>query len=492
LNSRTDSYGGKIENRLRLATQVFEAVRSIDSLGIVGVRLSVSDWPLSDDDELTSIIAMIEPFVDYVSVTAGAQGTIGRQVADFFSKPGYLLDLAEGVKQLTTKPVIAAGHLADAALAQDVVASGRADLVGFARGLIADPDWPTKVRTGRASDVRACIYCNHCLGRVDAGATIGCIYNPVTGRESRADPAVSDAPRSSVSDKAPHVLVVGAGPGGAQAALTLDELGMTVTLAERSDSVGGMVRLAAMVPERQIFRDVLDYYSRALDRSRVRVLLNTEVRGPDGIGEEAFDAILLATGADLTSSGPDVPIEIPYLRADEVIADATALPGRTALVVVKEGGAAGPGAAEVLAANGVEAYVVTEREGVGWLLPPANRASLQERLIDDPMIHVFGFTRVLTVESTGAARTEALRPWVRPLEGSFDFVVFSRPGSPDLRLDETCRAAGFENVSSIGDLVAPRNIFYAVREGFDIAQSLALTLLSPGETATGRMTPAGQ
>ncbi|HEY4269300.1 MAG TPA: FAD-dependent oxidoreductase [Galbitalea sp.] len=466
-NRRHDEYGGVLQNRLRFAVEVLEQVRGLGTLGMVGLRLSVSEWPLTDDGEIAQILATVEPMVDYISVTAGAQGTIGKQVADFFSPAGYLLEIVRAVKEHATKPIIAAGHLAEPSLARELISSGAADLVGIARGMIAEPAWAAKVRDGRDAEIRECVYCNLCLARVDAGTTIGCTVNPLTGREREFEIASS-------SGDGQRVLVVGAGPAGVEASLALAGLGCSVTLADRAPKPGGRVRTAAAVPGRGILHRIVDFGSAAIAAAGVNYLSGVDIADADQVVAEGYRGVVLATGAEQRDDAP-FPSGVPVVSAESVVDRAVASAVSRALVVVDEGGAVGVGAAEVLAAAGVEVFIVAEKDAIGWSLPYANRASVVSRFVDNDRVALFVNTRVVAVGADGVVESKGLRPWIRPMSATVDLVVVAMPGVPRVTLAEQLAERGIPVVLA-GDARAPRGIYEAAREGRDAASELVRRL----------------
>ena len=468
LNWRRDAYGGSIENRMRLLMEVLEALRKLP-LGILGIRIGQPAWNTGPDaDDAPKIIRAIEPFVDYISVTGGTQETKHLNMGDFYSKPGYMLELARQVKSITKRPVIAAGRLGDPELAAQVLEQNMADMVGMARGLICDPEWARKVETKSAETIRPCIACNNCVERIDTGVTIGCLFNPRTGREAHLPLVPMKSPGAGK-----RVLVVGGGPAGMQAALRATERGMRVTLVEASGQLGGQMALAASVPGRDAFATVSDYLQRELTRSGAEVVLNKRL---DANAPEisSYDGVIVATGA-VFGALPDKPgIAVARVRAEAIVANPDSTKGKRAIVHIEDGMPAGPGAAEILLSQGVEVHIVTGGAELGASLPHANRQMLMARLLDLPFKWHFHSTLV-SVSATGEA-VVATRGQEPTHIAGIDFVVHAISGSANTELLENLDAASNIKLTSAGDCVAPRNIFAAVREGFDAADQLVSAL----------------
>ncbi len=471
LNWRNDAYGGSVENRMRLLIEVLEALRTLP-LGILGIRFGAPAWNAGPEaSDAATIIRGIEPYVDYISVTGGTQATKHLNMADFYSRPAYMLELAQQVKRMTSRPVIAAGRLNDPTLAASVIENGSIDLVGLARGLICDPDWAGKVKRQALTEIRPCIACNTCVDRAESGGPIGCIYNPRSGREGE----IAARPAAQPAATAKRVLVVGGGPAGMQAALRAEEQGLRVTLVEACDALGGQIALSAAVPGREGFQQIADFLRDGLARSRVEILLGKRY-DPGAPAFAAYDGVIVATGAAPASLPDNTAIAIPRHRAEEVLFNPLIVKGKKALVIIEDGLTSGPGAVELLALNGVTVHVVLAGAELGGALPYTNRRMLMDRLLALP-VHWHFHSTLLGVDKTGKATLNTRGVGEVTLDAPFDFVVQTVQRCASSELITALEAAGTK-FAAAGDCLAPRNIFYAVREGFDSADRLATDLLS--------------
>jgi 2,4-dienoyl-CoA reductase (NADPH2) len=470
LNWRRDAYGGSAENRHRLLVEVLQALRELP-LGILGIRIAQPAWNTGPEaQDAAAIIQAIEPYVDYVSVTGGTQATKHFNMGDMYSRPGYMLELARQAKQATSKPVIAAGRLHDPLLANGVIESGGADLVGMARGMICDPDWVNKARSGAADTIRPCIACNTCLERVDTGAPIGCIHNPRTGREA----ALSKRQAPLRDGQPKDVLVVGGGPAGMQAALRAAELGWWVTLVEATDTLGGQVLLAASVPGREVMAKVTDFLQRELAAAGVHVVTRRKI-APDVGRLVQHDGVIVATGAAFAPVPADGPIGLRRWRAEDILLDPQARRGQRVLVLDDDGLPGAAGAAEVLAAQGAEVHLVLAGSELGAALPVTNRHMLMARLYALPLRwHLHSVLK--TLGEDGTATIEKRGEGMVRLEGKFDAVVYGPARAANSELIEALEAAGTIPFTTAGDCVAPRTLFSATREGYDAADRLAAIL----------------
>src|SRR5213080_609972 len=190
-NKREDEYGGSFENRLRFAREVIAEVRRrAGDDWVVGVRISLTDFipGALDIDDAVRVAQMLETDgrLDYVNVTAAGYHNIFKAIEPSDVPDGYLVDLTAQVKAAVALPVFTVGGIKDAAFAEEILASGKADMVAMTRAQIADPEFANKVREGRDDEVYHCIRGNQgCIGRVFKGLPITCTVNPAAGREER-------------------------------------------------------------------------------------------------------------------------------------------------------------------------------------------------------------------------------------------------------------------------------------------------------------------
>ena len=232
LNRRKDKWGGNIENRMRLTVAVVDAIHKICGNSFpVEVRISGSECHAGgyDIDEGIVIARQLDGHADIIHVSAG-----NHEVEEVFTvtHPSMFLDdgcnvkYAAEIKKYVKTPVATVGALSDPALMNEIIASGKADIVEIARGLLADPDLPVKARTGRNDEIRKCMRCFQCYSKHTIDGSFHCAINPTTGRE--LDFKSHIFPRSKR-----NILVAGGGIGGMQAALTCAERGHRVFLIEK-------------------------------------------------------------------------------------------------------------------------------------------------------------------------------------------------------------------------------------------------------------------
>ncbi len=298
VNRRDDAYGGSFENRMRFLNELCDAVR-VRTAGsmVVGMRISgdEKDPEGLTPQEIVQACAALDArdALDYYNVIAGSSASIlgaYHIVPPMLVETGYVAPFAAAVKAKVAKPVFVAGRINQPQIAEQILASGQADMCGMTRAMIADPEMPNKANAGRSDDVRACVACNQaCIGRMQPGYPISCIQHPETGRELLYD-AIAPARRPR------RVMVVGGGPGGMKAATVAARRGHRVTLYEKSARLGGQVLLAQLLPGRAEFGGLVTNFEREIERAEVEVVKRTEVT-PELVAAQAPDAIILATGA---------------------------------------------------------------------------------------------------------------------------------------------------------------------------------------------------
>ena len=482
-NKREDEYGGSFENRLRFSREVIAEVRRrAGDDWVVGVRISLSDFiPGALDIEDAVRVATTlraDGRIDYVNVTAAGYHNIFRAIEPSDTPDGYLVDLTAQVKAAVPElPVFAVGGIKDAALAEQLVAEGKADMVAMTRAQIADPEFANKVQEGREDELVHCIRGNQgCIGRVFKGLPISCTVNPAAGREGRFGtlPPAADAR---------HWLVVGGGPAGLKAADTLARRGHRVTLVEREERLGGQVNLILKTPGREEFGWIVRDLERQLQARGVEIRLGTEAT-PVLVEELAADGVIVATGARPSRTGFSsvMPLteELPGVTQDNVLTGWDVLlqtrPAGTKVVLLDDDGTRyAAGVAEVLLDRGCEVELVSR-----WpALFPTTLTTLD-------MAHLYG--RLL-----GKGLAYRLNVWATAIEDDRVSIVNLYTGGPETieGVDTVVLAAGSKaddglyfalkdrvpELHRIGDCVAPRKLDHAIYEGY----LAGLELWSPEE-----------
>jgi mycofactocin system FadH/OYE family oxidoreductase 1 len=381
-NQRSDPYG---EDRLLLTERALRAVRAALGTGrVLGLRLccdELAPWAGVTPDMAAEQAVRLARQVDYLVVVRGSIYSVPATRPDLHTEPGSGIELCRQVRAAVdgAVPVILQGGVVDAGQAQWALDDGAADLAEMTRAQITDPDLVARLREGEPDRIRPCLLCNQaCMVRDNRNPIITCVIEPGSGHElDGGDIEGRDIQGTDIegSDEEPStVLVVGGGPAGMEAARVLAERGHRVRLAERGRTLGGMLATAAGVHGRQRLGTAVAWWRRELDRLDVTVWLEHEVTAAEL--DDAFadgGRVVLATGS---VPGPrDYRIE-PGARVVEA-ADLLALvssgaldqlPAGRAVVFDPVGGPVGVGVAELLAASGRSASIVTQDQIAGTQL----------------------------------------------------------------------------------------------------------------------------
>lgn len=361
-NQRTDNYGGSLENRCRFAIEVLKKVREAVGPGFpIEFRMSGSELFEGgyDLEEGVRIAQQIEPYVDLIHVSAGTyQRGFGVTHPSMFKDHGFNVYLAAEIKKHVSVPVATIGGLNDPAQMEEIIASGKADIVYMARALLADPFLPRKVEENKEYEIVRCLRCYTCMAERATTSTRRCTVNPLIGREIEGD-EVTPAP---VRKK---VLVAGGGPGGLYAAYTAARRGHDVTLYEKEDAIGGILKSEQALPFKQEMYQLAGTYAHFAENAGVKIVTSTEVT-KELVEKEAPDALIIAVGSEPLVppikglDGENVTIVNNYYLEKEKVTDR---------VVVLGGGLAGCECAIHLGMEGKEVHLVEMRDE---LAPDAN------------------------------------------------------------------------------------------------------------------------
>ena len=361
-NKRTDEYGGSLENRCRLAIEVLKSVREAVGPGFpIEFRMSGSELFEGGYDlaEGVRIAQMIEPYVDIIHVSAGTyQRGFGDTHPSMFKEHGCNVYLAAEIKKHVSVPVATLGGLNDPQQMEEIIASGKADIVYMARALLADPFLPRKIMENRENEIVHCLRCFTCMAERAVTATRRCTVNPLIGREIEGN-EVSPAPVSK------RVLVAGGGPGGLYAAYTAARRGHQVILCEKEAQLGGILKSEQAIPFKQEMYQLSQTYALFARNSGVEIRTSTEVT-PEYVEKENPDALIIAVGSEPLVppikglDGDNVVIVNDYYLEKEKVTDQ---------VVVLGGGLAGCECAIHLGMEGKHVHLVEMRQE---LAPDAN------------------------------------------------------------------------------------------------------------------------
>lgn len=480
-NLRGDEYGGSFENRVRFPREVIEKVRAAVGPDYpLSVRMAGNDFvPGSNTDLETPLFAKVyeKAGIDLINVTGGWHEARVPQLPMELPRGGYSY-LALNIKKEVSVPVMASNRIPRPELAERMIRDGACDMVNLGRVLIADPYWPEKAGAGRENEIRPCVACNQgCTDTIFSAKPVFCIVNPRAGFEGERNVVKAEKPL--------RVMVVGAGPGGLEAAVTAARAGHSVELYEKGGEIGGQLWIAGAPPHKDELWEIVKYYKTMLDRLSIPVNLNTEVT-VDLVRNKKPDRVIVAEGAEPLMP-PIEGLDNPrVLSSWKVLAENPALGKRIAVI---GGGAVGLETALFLAAKGtlspemVHFLMAHEAESPQRIRELMFRGSKQVTVFE--MLPKIGkdigkSTRwvvktALTrhgVEALTGARVLSVKDGtvVYEVEGArhsreFDNVVVASGSRPVRRLCEALERAGIAH-TAVGDCVRPAKINDAIHEGF--------------------------
>jgi len=456
-NKRKDKYGGSLQNRARITTEIIKRIKKkVSDNFLVSCRFNGSDHikggtGLEESLELSNVF--IKAGADILSVSAGVYGSYPVIIPPYDAPPGCYIPLAEDIKKHVNVPVIAVGRINDPKLGNEIIKAGKADIVAMGRALIADPELPNKAIEGRFQDIRKCIACNQgCFDKPDRLGTT-CLVNPAAAREKSMQlvPAL-------VSKR---VMVVGGGPAGMEAANVAALRGHNVHLYEKDKELGGQWKLASIPPDKESFSDLTNYLLTQLKKNGVHLHLETVVNN-EMLKSEAWDVIVLATGA--------IPIKPDLGEAEEMIMAEDVLIGKTNTgerVLIVGGNAIGLEVAVYLAMRGKKVEVMEMMDHIGRDLGATVRSHLRHRLAE-LKVKISSSTKV---ERISKGIVSVIEKDNSESQRNVDSVVIAIGSRSNNLLAESVKSK-MKEVYLIGDAVKPRNALFAIREGAEIGRKI--------------------
>ena len=478
-NRRTDGYGGPIENRIRLPLRIVDAVRSaVGGDFVVGVRLGMTDF-LDGAHDLADTVVVVDALkdsgqVDYVSLSAAGFNK-GLEIAPSDVPSGHMVGMAAEVKAAVPGLVtFVIGGLNDPAQADEIVRNGQADMVAMTRTMIADPEFPNKVREGREDEVYHCIRANQgCISRVFRGLAVGCTVNPATGREGRFG-----APPVATAATGLRWLVVGGGPAGMKAAEGLARGGHEVTLLEAADRLGGQVNLAMETPGRETFGWIVTDLRNQLDRLGVEIRLGARAT-IEIVEQHDPHAVDIATGAlpgrDGYSHAAPLTPRLPGAGLPHVVTPWEILgEGRPAgdrvVVLDGDGSRYAAGTTEVLLDRGARVELISPNADLfPATVTTLDRTFVYQRLFSKGLrYHLNSWVSEITPDAVIAHNLYSGQ--VQVMEDVETVVLITgRVANDGLYRELKGRVA---RLRRIGDSVAPRSLDHAIYEGFVAGREL--------------------
>ena len=462
-NKRCDEFGGSYENRFRFAAEVIKKIKTrCGSDYPVQIRLSANEFMEggSDEKDLVVYARLAEKAgADCIHVSTGS-GAGGNIVTPYYTDPGFNICNAEAVKKAVRIPVIGVGRINDPDLAEEIVASGKADMVSLGRQSICDSEFPNKAYEGREDEI---FHCTGCMQRcyyspgcdeLDKG--ISCMINPFSGKEGRW--------KITEAEQKKKILIIGGGVAGLEAAWILAKRGHDVSVYEKNDMPGGQYRLAAIPPKKQELGKTVHSYLALGKHYGVRMYTNTEVT-EEMLDKMDFDICILATGAKPVVPGIPGLKESGVMLANDVLSGKHVISGKKVLMI--GGGLVGCECAEFLNVYGNTVDIV---DMIPDFAPGLNKYP-RAIMLDSLKAHNSRFyteTKVLEIRKDGI--TGEKNGEKTGLTG-YQAIVLALGSRPFVPLKDKLEQSGKE-FYVLGDADTVRDAKYAIFNAAKLAISL--------------------
>jgi len=445
-NKRTDEYGGSLENRMRFPLEVLKAVREAVPDMVIECRVSAQE-DTEDGLQLEESLQFMEKAQEYVDIMHVSRGNIFFNYGSTYTIPTYFkgrqlnVAFAAEAKKRLKIPVAVVGNITSLAEAEDIIASGKADIVVMAKAYMADDQLIHKSIRGNADDVRPCTRCDWCGNANNYGTSMRCAINPMLGKDMDLSSLVKPGEEK-------NVMVIGGGPAGMMAAQTLTAMGHSVTLYEKSDKLGGLLNDATAASFKEYMRLYLQWDIKRTMECGAKIVFNTEVT-PELVQQENPDAVIVACGSNYLRPN------IPGIDHEKVVAVADVEHHRVETgknIVVCGGGVVGLECAIALGMEGKNVTIIDmiPVEDFGKGLPVFNHIEINHqleqygvKLIGSRKIISFSDDGVLTRDSNGSSYIY-----------DADSYVLALGVAPNDKLANELRSMYADGVYVVGDCVS--------------------------------------
>lgn len=473
-NRRTDEYGGSLENRLRFACEIVKEIKSRCGEDFpVSLRYSIKsfikDWckgglPGEEFEEkgrdipegIEAAKILVEAGYDALNADVGSYDSWYWSHPPMYQEKGLYLPYNEILKKTVDVPIISAGRMENPELASEAIISGKTDMIGLARPLLADAEIPNKILAGKFESVRPCLSCQEgCMGRLQTYATVSCAVNPACCREKEYGIEKADTIK--------NVLVVGGGVAGMEAARVLALRGHNVTLTEKNAYLGGNIVPGGTPSFKEDDKDLVKWYELSLKELGVEIKLNTNIT-KENMKSFNFDEIIVATGSNpkmLTIDGAEC-----VYSAEDVLLGKKDVGEK---VIIVGGGLVGCETALWLKEQGKEVVIIEMQNDILQVGGPLCHAN------HDMLTDLIKFNSIEVIRNSYITK-----------KNDQGFVVKTGDSENTIKADSAIVAIGYSsqkslyndikfdipNVRLIGDANKVQNIMYAIWSAYEVARNI--------------------
>ena len=474
-NNRSDEYGGSLENRSRLMRELITEMKEVaGDRAAIAVRMSTDELLTfkseSSESEAHEFFEINGEFPDLWDIKMSSW--FKECPSSRFAESGHMEPYNSFVKKLTSKPVVGVGWFTSPDIMAKQINDGILDFVGAARASIADPFLPNKLKEGREDDIRECIGCNICASCYNQGIPVRCTQNPSMGEEWRRNWHPEKIKSKSSDDS---VLIIGGGPAGLEATLSLARRGYSVAIADSEKELGGRINMESKLPGMTSYKRVVDYRVNQINQlNNVDVFLDNTL-SPDDVLELGFDHVVTATGSIWKPSIMDeksAPVLID--KTDTVFTPEDILNGcelKSPVIIFDfdyyyMGGLM----AEYIKDLGYEVTIITPFDKVSpWSFNSNEIDDIELRLLEKD-IRVLTQNRIITLEDSSVKTIHKVSHEETGIDRGSLVLVGYRKQNDSLYIDLNSRegdlsSSGIKSLQNIGDSNAPGAVVHAVYAG---------------------------
>lgn len=473
-NNRTDEFGGSVENRCRFARMIIDKVRAeVGPMFPIIFRLSADELVEGGNtlEDSLEILEYLNDEIDIYNVSAALNDSVHYQIDAMHLEDGWRAYMSEAVKKKFNKPTITTGNIRNPQVAEDILELGKADLIGMGRGLIADPNWVNKVKSGKEDTIRKCISCNiGCAGnRIGYNRGMRCTINP--------DIIYEDSHKRRRVVRPTNVVVVGGGTAGLEAACSAAEAGCTTFLFESRAELGGLAREISKLPEKKRIEDFPNYLVQRAKNLKNLITFTNTTANINLIENLKPDIVVNATGS--VPLLPPIPGLLDRVDKEESnvksifglinnIDNYIELEGKDVAVI--GGGAVGLDVVEFFSERGANVTIVERLPMLGRDLDPVTKTGMMS-IVRDNNVTVMTNTSLLEVNDDSFKVERDGKE--ENIKFDYGFVCLGmKNNSPILsQLHEHFGDSEVE-VINIGDSYRARRIIDGVQEGRNITDTL--------------------